>query len=306
VNGQAIKQDFLVIRNNPLVSNPSFAIPENSDCCFELLALAETTFTDKLKNDKHSWIQWYDKGAFTTAKLTLQKWNGSDFADVADLEDDTYGTNFPFAFYETIYDENAIGYLVDWQKVLTEEGEGNYRLKSTGVQVAGPDVLNYSFEFCLHVFTPYRADKSIRFEWYKNGNQGSLSDDERRVDYGHNNWYNSIRLRGYFGDDTSEQETSFVKYHNGNEVWTGREQFENYTLKLNGLPVGVHRFIKFDALPSDNVYITDYNLNNATPHIMRKVIWDSSYEPKWTRGTMLAMVDITLRQGTQNHTLHRS
>lgn len=306
MNGQAIKQDFFVIRNNPLVQNPTFLNPENNDCCFELLALAEISITDPLKNDKYSWLQWFDKGAFTGAVLTLQKWDGSDFADVSDLIDDTYGTNYEFGFFETIYDENAIGYLVDWQRVLAEEGEGNYRLKSTGTLVGSGTVENYSFEFCLHVFTQDRADKSVRLEWTKNGNQGSLFDDARRVDYGQNNWYNSARLKGYFGDDDSDQETTFVKYQNGNEVWTTRSITENYTLKLSPVPIGVHRFIQYDALPSDEVYITDYNLNNATPHIKRKVIWDTGYKPEWKRGTMLAKVDITFKQGIQNHVSHRS
>lgn len=306
INGQAIKQDFLVIRDDPKTQNESFAAPENQDCCFILPALAEKVYTSPLKNDRHSWIQWYNQ-AFTEAKMTLQKVEGGEYIDVADLEDSTYGTNFEYGFYETIYDEKAIGYLIDWRKVLLEEGEGDYRIKSTGKQVIGDDVVTYSFEFCLKEFTPNRADKTVRLTWYKNGNTGSLTNDARKVDYGTLNWLNEIRLpNAYFGDDKSETEDEYTKYQPGNMVWLQQTQVEDYTLGIGLIPNMLHRFLKIDAFHSDEIYVTDYNLNNDTTHINRKVIWQSSYEPRRHRGSQLSSVTVTFKQADQNLNVKRS
>lgn len=306
INGQAQVQVFYVIRDDPKKANPSLANPENSDCCFELPALAQYTPTDPIYNDKHSWIQFYSE-AFATANLKLQKHNGSEFVDIASLVDNTYGKFFEYGFYETIYDEKAIGYLIEWTKVLNEKGEGDYRLKSAGVQVAGADVLNYSFEFCLREYTNDRADETIRMEWYKNGNSGSLTDDKRKLDYGILNWYNAIRLPdAYFGDDRSDFEDRYVKYQNGQMTWLQLNQIEEFSLRIGLIPNYLHRFIKIDVLQSGDIFLTDYNKNNATPHVNKKVIPSSDYSPRWATGTMLAPVDLKFKQGIQNLTVNRS
>ena len=117
INGQAIKQDFLILAK-PTV--PEIAITDKSGndngCCFILPALAELSITSYLKNDKHSVIRFFGQ-LFTEATMTLQKNEGGVYVDVDDLDSSTYGTFYEFGFFVNKYGESAIGYLIDWQKV---------------------------------------------------------------------------------------------------------------------------------------------------------------------------------------------
>ncbi|MEG7750688.1 hypothetical protein U2087_15695, partial [Listeria monocytogenes] len=63
--------------------------------------------------------------------MTLQKNESGSYVDVDDLDSSTYGTFYEFGFFVNKYGESAIGYLIEWQKVLTVEGEGDYRVKIT-------------------------------------------------------------------------------------------------------------------------------------------------------------------------------
>ena len=72
INGQAIKQDFLILAKPTL---PEVAITDktgnDNGCCFILPALAELSITSDLKNDKHSVIRFFGQ-LFTSAEMTLQ------------------------------------------------------------------------------------------------------------------------------------------------------------------------------------------------------------------------------------------
>ena len=263
MNGTVNKQDFTIIRNNPNETTSIITSSSNGECCFILPALAElTTKTNDLFNDKHSVIWWFDNG-FTTAILKLQKLVNGTYTDVATLNNTTYGNNFAFGFYQTIYAEKSIGYLLDWFLVLNNLGEGDYRIKCNATQIDTTIKSYYSFEFCLKKYTESRANKTTRLDWYKNGNSGSLTNDTRKVDYGILNYFNSIRLpKSYFGKTQYKQEKNYTKYQNGQNVWI-KDSFDiDYTLQINQIPTWLSDFISLDANVNSEMYITDYNIQN--------------------------------------------
>jgi hypothetical protein len=95
MNGQAIKQDFYVLR--PAVTDkPVVQEAYNPGCQFYLPALAEYEPTDDHFNDKHSVIWFFDE-LFSDVKIYLQKLDG-DWEDVAELTPLTeYFTNSDFS-----------------------------------------------------------------------------------------------------------------------------------------------------------------------------------------------------------------
>jgi len=304
LNGQAIRQQFKVIRFNPKPATPLNVSAENQDCCFFLPALAEAdnANTSQFKNDKHSFYQVYCQ-AFTNVVFKLQKsTSGQDYQDVATLNDNTYGINYPFGFFVTMYGENAICYTLDFAKILFEEGEADYRIKAVATPLIGSDpVLSYSFEFCLKTYTDDRANRTVRLEWYKSGNSGAIDDDTKKTDYGTLDLFNQIRLpSAMFGFDEGTFEREFVKYQNGNKIWTRDVQIEEYTLKVDPIPNYLHRFLRIDALQSDDIYITDFNLNNPTQHVNRKVIPNANYSAQWNTYTKNASVELKFQQAIQN------
>jgi len=129
--GEAIKQDFSIIRDNPETTTTSISVLKSSvdDCCFVLPVLAKTSGGDYYTDDKSSVLFFYNIG-ITGATMTLQKWNGNAFDDVSLLTDNTYGSNYPYAFETNENNENLQGYILDWQKILVLEGTGTYRIKA--------------------------------------------------------------------------------------------------------------------------------------------------------------------------------
>ncbi|GAG96267.1 unnamed protein product, partial [marine sediment metagenome] len=164
--GEAIKENFILIKNNPSQELVQLDLPKSTliDCCFTIPVLAKLTGGDRFTNDQSSVVYFYDSG-FSSASLNLQKYNGSNWIEVAPLIDDTYGTNYPFGFAENAGGEKLLGYLIDWQKVLNAEGEGSYRIQTEETPVIGDVVNRFSFDYCLKTYNEIRANKTVRFDW---------------------------------------------------------------------------------------------------------------------------------------------
>lgn len=301
INGQAIKQDFLILSKQIEPQTPITDKSGNDNgCCFILPALAELTITSDLKNDKHSVI-WFFNQLFTTALMTLQKYENGVFEDIDELDSNTYGTFYGFGFFENKYGEKAIGYLIDWQKVLTTQGEGDYRVKIEATPIFGSYFEDYSFDFCLKQYLNHRADYTTRISWRRNGQYGDEKQDEKKIDFGILNWYNQIRLpNSFFGRPTEEQEKTYTKYESGAEIWTGDKRIEKYAFTGLLYPSFLHRFIQRNITSGDNILITDYNIRNPNTFIDKKVVYESSYEPKWNNDIDRATVELTFKQEYQN------
>lgn len=300
--GQAWKTDFLVISSNPKSLTPVTLaqVERPNECCFGLPALAETVFTSEYNNDEHSMISFLNN-EFTNGQMYLQRFDAGVWSNVVGLTDDTYGTNFAYGFFETMYEEKAIGYLLDWAKVLTLQGEGRYRLRMFGILIDATFVNQYSLDFCLQEYKPHLADYSVRIDWYLNGNIGSLLSDERKEDYGTLDWFNQIRLPdSIFGNDKSAFERNFTRYDTGKKIWTQDNQVESYLLRISPVPNEIHRTLKINMLQADDIVITDYNSTNPTKHSKKSVIPTSDWEPNWVDGVEKASVEVEFQQAFEN------
>jgi hypothetical protein len=305
MNGQAIKQDIFVLRP-ALPETPTMQqAPNPTGCEFHLPALAEFEPSDDHFNDKHSVI-WFFDDLFSDVKIYLQKRTGGVWADVDELTDDTYGTMYEFGFFVNKFSESAIGYLIEWTKVLNEEGPGLYRVRVTGTKAIGSFTDQYSFEFDLKVYNSYRADRTVRVEWYRNGVLGNRLKDEKVDDYGTLNWYNQIRIpNSIFGFDQSELTEEYVRYPNGSNVWLGDSQVEELTWNIYALPNYVHRFIQVDVMQAGKQKFTDYNKLAPTATVDREVVPTSGYKPEWMVGTINANVTVTFKPYFENLTHKR-
>lgn len=301
MNGQAIKKNFYILQVPGTNFENMDLIPKKKECCFTLPALAETVFTSKYKNDKHSVI-WFFGELFSNAKIYLQKKINGIYVDY-ELTDDSYGTFKPFGFYTNKFNEKAIGYQIDWALILAAKGQGVYRFKCTGTPSIGDAVLYYSFEFDLRIYNDHRANRTVRVEWYRKGILGSKTNDSKIDDFGNLNYYNALRLpKSIFGFETSTFERNFVKYPNGSKIWLQDEQVEEFTLRIIQVPEPVHRFLRVDMMQSGRVIVTDYNSSNPTKHIEREVIPNSDYTPGWKEGVMTATVELKFNAFYQNLT----
>jgi hypothetical protein len=300
--GQATFINVNMILNNPIGGGLVTAEPNTLDCCYEYIALAEIgAKTNELFNDKHSVIGFFNQ-SFASASIVINR-NGVD----APVINDDYGKLYTLGFHNTIYGEQAMGYQIDWYKVINLLGEGDYTFKIVGTLITGGDVTFSTFTFCLKKYTPFRADNTTVLNWLHNGNIGSNLNDKQRHDYGIINWFQGIRINNsYFGNDKITTQKDFVKYQNGEMVWLENSHTNQYELYIGNAPSELHRFMQTSMIQGANLTITDFSINNPNKHINRSCIHTGEYSPKWESNTMLASVTLTFDQGYQNFNSKRS
>lgn len=303
MSGTVFYNLFYLIKEDPTGEINAPELPENPNdpCCKDesLKVLADVDSEDPLRNDVSGFLWWFNS-AVTGATLELWQWNGSAYAKVDDLNNDDYGTFYDFAFFTNDQNENFIGYQLNWQDVLDAHGEGGYLIKCFATMAYGANAELISYPYCLKTYTPYRADGTVRLEYFLNGQMGDVNNDRKFKDFGTINWYNSFRLPGNFGFPKSEYKNEFLRYDTGEEVWTESSQEQIYSLSLKFISAYLHNILKTDFMQADNRFITDYNKFNPETYNQKCVIPNSNYEPTWNKGNKLAPVTLTFKNGFNN------
>lgn len=303
-DGESITEIFYLIAENPIPSQVSLDLPvkDLNDCCsdFSLKALADTATADPFKNDIAGFIWWFND-VVSSATLTLLKHNGSTYVSSATLNNSTYGTFYSYGFFVNDEGEKFIAYKLEWKKVLTLLGEGSYKVKVDATLSIGGTATLESPEYCLKQYTPYRADKTMKIEYYLNGIKGISGEDKNRKDFGSLNWYNSVRIPGYFGYPNSEYEEDRVQYNNGQRLYVEDEQEPEFVMVIRPIPYFLHEILRTDVMQADTILVTDYNSKNAGKFIQKQVFKSSGYPPKWKPlQSKLAPIELKFKQEFNN------
>lgn len=296
---------FYLIKDNPVAVDEAPELPElnNEPCCSDLSlkVLADTASDDTARNDVSGFLWWFNS-AVTGASMELMKWDSttSAYVSIDDLDNDTYGTFYDFAFFTNDAGENFIGYQMEWKEVLDIFGEGAYYVKLSVTMAYGASATIASPTYCLKTYTKYRANGTVKLEYWLNGQMGEIANDKKYKDLGTLNWYNSYRLKGNFGFPNSEYKEEFIKYDTGEQVWTDSEQEQFYTLSLKLIPNFIHKILRTDFMQADVKMITDYNKFNPDVYLQKQVINAGNYTPTWTKGSLLAPVELKFKNGYNN------
>ncbi len=304
MDGTVIKDTFLLIPKDPAASTSTIDSVSNKlkDCCgaFSLKALADISSSDEFKNDKAGILFWFDP-IISSATMELLKWNGSEYEHEDDLNNDDYGTFYDYGFFINNSGEKFIGYQIEWRKVLTEFGEGSYKIRCSVVSSLAGNSDYDSQEYCLKQYSTFRAEGTVRTEYYMSGIYGFIDNDEKIKDFGSLNWYNSFRLPGFFGFPTTPFKTEYVAYNNGQRLFVEDDQEPEYILKLKPVSYFIHETMRIDILMADKILITDYNSKNPGSFIKKSVQKAGEYSPTWNKlKSKLAGVEIKLRQEFNN------
>ena len=298
-DGECMYDLFYLIGDDPTKTASVLPTPActTRECCADhnLNVFADVATSDPFKNDKNGFLYKFPD-AISAVVLTLQL-NG---IDKTILTDNTYGTLYPYGFFVNSKHEKYIGFQMDWKAVLTAYGPGVYNLKTTFTSSIGTPAPLFSDNFNLQQFTPERANKTVKIEYYLNNIIGDNKDDKLYREFGALNWYNAIRINGFFGNNTSTYTLDLIKYTNGQKLWVNSEQEPEFVLKTKLLPAFVLDLIRTDILMADTILITDYNSNNPNVHIQRDVKRNSDFSPKWNAHSKLASVEVKFIQGYNN------
>lgn len=304
--------DFGLIPVNP-VDEDTIVLPSaNLDCGSDLVwrVLADATSNDPLKNDITNFIEWYDKVGIVSAKVSLVESDGTK-TDLTGLS--TYGTAYDYGFdimpgvNSNGNGEKAIGYYIEWKKVLTTKGEGLYYLEFEGTTLFGATTTKKTPSFCLKQYSVERADGTVRIEYYLNGILGKNENDKKMRDYLQANWYNQHRFDGYFYSLGGQYKEEEIQYQNGFIQNVEHGVTPEFMLKLKPIPMFKHNILMLDILMADDRFITDYNTKNDANYFQKCVKRSSNYEPiKHPMQRQVSGVEIKFKQAFNNLNKYRS
>lgn len=251
-------------------------------CDFTLKVLADDSGLT-LRNDVSGFLWWFND-TINDAELTLQKWVNNAWSNVYVMTGNTLGTNYDFEFFTNDAGENFIGYQLEWANVLDVHGEGSYRVKCDTTDYLAVENTLYSYEYCLKTYTDYRAEGTVRIEFYLNNTLGDSQNDKAVKDLGNLNWFNSFRLNGWFGYPNSGYEKTRNQYNTGQIVDAISNQEQVFELQLKMIPFFVHEALRIDMMQGDTVLISDYNSANAFNFTQKAVKPNSGYSPEYHKG----------------------
>lgn len=301
-----------LIATNPTPSETQVIAPVQLDCCSELIwkVLADAGSSDPLKNDINNFIWWFDKDAVDTAILTIVS-SGGDEVELTGSS--VYGTPYDYGF-EIIpsvtvngYNKKAVGYKIEWKKVLADLGEAAFYIRCDITTIFGASATYNSDSYCLKQYTADRANGTIRVEYYLNGLLGKNDNDEELNDYLSANWYNQHRFDGVFHFTNASYKTDEILYDNGQVDFVEDEQTPEYLMTLKPIPAFKHDVLRTDILMADEILITDYNTRNIDNYFQKKVRKNGSYDPKfYPLKSKLGSIELKFKQEYNNLKKFRS
>lgn len=254
-------------------------------CCYDNLALAGGT--EPFQNDISSFLfKVFDQS--DTIEFFLEK----DQVEVAILNDNTLGTLFPVGSFSTQL--LLVGFKLEWSKVLIAHGEGNYRIRIERNLLTGTDTL-FSINFNLKAFTAELADNTIWIEWIQNG------DIIDGLDYTGIEWYQAIRLPGFFGNKQTDFEEEVWKDTNYETFQLKNELKFEIPCEIGPIPSCAGSFIP-NLLQANIIQITDYNVFNFDYFFQQRVVKLSDIgDTDYGKRNRLAVYNLTFTDRKENH-----
>lgn len=242
-------------------------------------ALADLLDSDTERND---FTGFYFNAPFSgnTFEMTLQKWDGSAWQDEAVLNDNTYGTFYDIGDLDIA---TMFGYKLQWRQVLQTYDRGMYRVVTT-IDVFGTENTIYSYIYCLKDYSDVTANQSVRFTWNLNKR---LTDPVTKIitDYTGLDLAEQIRVTGIFDYPTDEHERTEVQYSlvdgQGRKEDVRDELVTKYRFKSGYLPDEIHSIIRYRAVLSDSLFVSDYNSRAKRVTTNLEVKMDGGYEPEY-------------------------
>ena len=282
-----VTQSFCTVPTTPEIPQ-SIVSEELEECCYQSPVLASTTSNDNFKNDINSFL-FKRNFSSETITITLQK-NGT--TDIAIVNDD-YGIYYDFGTFGDF--PNYKGFRLQWQKVLLLQGAGIYRIKVESTFLTG-STTTYSIPFKLDEYTQDKANGTFRIQSIQNGFLRHLDFDYKNI-----NWLDGLRVPGFFGNRQTEYEQEFVLYANRDSKQVRSELINTYVCQTMHVPDCITDLIIEYHNFGNELFFTDYNLNNhKKTYIQKKVVFDSMDSIEYKDTTNFAPLQLNYKDFNQN------
>lgn len=223
----------------------------DEDCSYKLPVFASLTTDDYYKNDI--------KGIFrkkTILETDINFFLIDESLTEHALDDNTYGTIYDFDTFT--YEPDLKAYQLRWRDVLSELGEGCYKIKTVITNRDESTITYYSCCYELMTYNCNDAHRTVRIESVQNGYFEELDLNFKGI-----NWLDHLRFDGYFGYEKPKHESTVnIKVDNSKEL-NRMDLKSNFKLTSSLVPsiCVTHPLWNYHLMASE-LYVSDYNLYN--------------------------------------------
>lgn len=260
------------------------------ECCYNHFIFADANSSEDFKNDYSSFYHQRQLSNETVDFVLIHLETGDEF----DLNDGTFGSFYQFGYFPT--NPNLKGYLIKWKKVLSEIGEGNFKIikKQT---IAGIIIETPSITFTLRQFSSSSANYTSRMDVVMNG---SLI--KSGVDFTGTGWKHSIRVPGFFGRREPQFEEDNIVNREYEKRQISMKQTNEFKFQTNLIPDCLTNEILDFMLFANDIYFNDYNLNNHSyDYVKFGVKFASNDGTKYGVKTRKASLNLTFNDKFENN-----
>lgn len=223
---------------------------EFKECCYYNYVLASSTSDDVKKNDTAGFFAQRQASNESNLFVLIRL---SDNLET-DLNDNTLGTFQDFG--DIAENPNLTTFVLDWKAVLLAQGADNYKVVRRAT-IAGVAFEIEYFVYTLQEFSDARADTTVRLDCTMAGLLEKLG-----IDFTGSNFSTAIRVPGFFGRREPAYEEDNIVNRDYIKRQVSSRQTNEYRLQTGLLPGCITEELIDFFFFSDDLRITDYNLNN--------------------------------------------
>lgn len=226
-------------------------VPPNrgfKECCYTSKVFGDLSDAAPYKND---FTGVYYKRPTNNSTVSFKLVDTNTLTEY-DLNDATYGV---FQDFGGVQNDLSF-YIVEWRKVLSLLGEGNYQIKQE-VSTVGVAQDYYSNTFTLQAFSIDRADNTVRIDCVQNG---YFVDED--VNFKDTGFKTSLRVSGFFGrtEPSFEQKNLTTRDYKSQQVTMSvNREYKYQGLKI---PSCIADELFYFILKGNELFVSDYNKNN--------------------------------------------
>lgn len=231
-------------------------------------------------------------------------WKLQKLNEVTKVWDATYNIT---SSYGAVYSNGDIaghtsynGCQINWGNVITLHGSGYYRIKCDIIYPSGDTNCALSEMYILRPYSCDLADRTVKFEANNTGKHGSIDIDGYVFDLCNWTHYDSVRVPGFFGHETTQYDEILLEYQSGIIERVRDEAVQKFKFYSGMMPKYLHDRLKAYGFMANKTLVSDYNKNNSDYNIQQKsVVKAGGYEPKYNVGTRLANVVVDFKEGIE-------
>lgn len=260
------------------------------ECCYVHYVFADENSSENFKNDYSSFFHQRQLSNESVDFVLLHLETGDEY----DLDDGTYGEYFGFSSFPT--NLNLKGYLVRWKNVMSEIGQGSYKILKR-INIAGIPIEFPSVVFTLRQFSSGRANKTVRMDVVMNGRL-----EKGNIDFTGIGWKHSLRVPGFFGRREAQFEEDNIVNRQFEKRQISMKQTNEFKFQTNLIPDCLTNEILDFMLFANDIYFNDYNLNNHSYDFVKfGVKFASNDGTEYGTQTRKARLNLTFNDKYENN-----